>query len=245
MVPFRQLVSLFGILFVVGIALTVPLFNFDLKKFVHSSLFIKIIFWVPIFIILIGLLYANNFIRLVFLLVLLAASLIEILRVVKKRRSWVFLTYYLVFAAGLSHFYFLQVGYSAQFINLLITLGFATVLADVAAFFAGNYLGRHKLPAVLNERKSWEGVVGELIGASAGIGLINIFVQPVISPWLLLPIGVGSIAGDLANSYMKRKANIKDWSMAIPGHGGFIDRLSSLAGSAALTFWFLKLTGLH
>jgi CDP-diglyceride synthetase len=38
--------------------------------------------------------------------------------------------------------------------------------------------------------------------------------------------------------------NIKDWSSAIPGHGGFIDRLSSIAGSTFLLYYFLKLTGI-
>jgi phosphatidate cytidylyltransferase len=47
--------------------------------------------------------------------------------------------------------------------------------------------------------------------------------------------------GDLANSYAKRLAGIKDWSRAIPGHGGFIDRLASLAGAATLLFYSLYL----
>lgn len=70
------------------------------------------------------------------------------------------------------------------------------------------------------------------------------FINPVISIWLFLPIGLGSVVGDLANSFVKRKINIKDWGKAIPGHGGFIGRLSSLAGSAVCMFYFLRITGL-
>ena len=62
--------------------------------------------------------------------------------------------------------------------------------------------------------------------------------------WLGLPIGLGSAAGDLTNSYVKRQLGIKDWSKLLPGHGGFTDRLSSLSGAAMVLFYTLLLFGL-
>jgi phosphatidate cytidylyltransferase len=244
MVPLKNLTLSFAVLLLAGLALTLPLYKFNFRKFVRTPIFVKIISWVPIFAVLVSLLYADSFIRLVFLLSVLMICLVELIWVSGKP-SKLYVIYYLLFAAGLAHLILLGTSYQSHFINLIITLSLATVLADVAAFFMGNYFGRHHLPSFLNDRKSWEGVAGELIGALAGILIVNQFIVPVISLWLFLPIGIGAIAGDLANSYVKRRAGIKDWSRAIPGHGGFIDRLSSLAGSAALTFYFLKLTGLH
>lgn len=243
-VPLGNLVALFCALLVVGIVLTIPLYRFNLQKFIKSKLFVKIMFWVPIFLVLLGVLYANQQIRLTVLLLLILAALGELIKKYSSRYKTILITYFLLFATALGHFYFVGTVYQTQFINLLITIAFATVLADVTAFFFGNYFGIHKLPAVLNKNKSWEGVLGELVGAFLGVLLVNSFVEPVLSLWLFIPIGLGSVVGDITNSFVKRKIDIKDWSRVIPGHGGFIDRLSSIAGSVVLTFYYLKITGL-
>jgi phosphatidate cytidylyltransferase len=243
LVPLARLVTLFSVLLAAGMLLTLPLYRFDYRRFIKSKLFIKIIFWIPIFIIFVSLLYASNSVRLVVLLVLLGVALGELIRVLQRQKASLSipLVYFLGFGIALMHFYAIGITYRAQAVNLLITICFASVLADVTAFFMGNYIGKHKLPTMLNKNKSWEGVAGQLIGAFIGVLLVNAFIVPV-SPFLLfLPIGIGSAAGDLANSYVKRLVNTKDWSNNIPGHGGYLDRLSSLAGAAVLTFYFLKL----
>jgi phosphatidate cytidylyltransferase len=140
--------------------------------------------------------------------------------------------------------FFAESFFNKYIVNLLITLCFATVLSDAGAFLLGKYLGKHRLPEWLNNSKSWEGIVGQVLGSLVGILLVNFFVTPVVSVWLFLPVGAGCAIGDLANSFAKRNAHVKDWSRAIPGHGGFIDRLSSLAGSTLLMFYFLVLTRL-
>jgi CDP-diglyceride synthetase len=243
-VPIASLFRLFGVLLLGGIILCVPLFKFNLRKFAGSSLFVKILFWIPIFLIFVTVLYMNGPEQELVLDVLLIAALVEVSRRWHKPANRVTLgVYFFIFTYGLAHLAILKLTNPLRFTNILITLVTASVLADVAAFFLGNYLGRHKLPRFLNEQKSWEGVFGQVAGALIGIALVNAFVEPVITMWLFLPIGLGSALGDLANSFVKRRLGIKDWSRAIPGHGGFIDRLSSLSGSALLTFYFLRLGG--
>lgn len=238
MVPLKNLLILFATLFLLGGTLTLPLYGFGWRKFSRSSVFIKILFWIPIFIIFLGLLYAGGWEKTAFLATILLISLWEISRfAVKIPVLWF---YWIMFATALSHLFLLGHYYPGRFINILIALCLATVLADVAAYFCGNYLGRHKLPEFLNPKKSWEGVAGEVVGAGLGVLLTNVFVQPVFNNYVFLPIGLGAILGDLANSYFKRITDVKDWSEAIPGHGGFTDRLSSLAGSSLLVYWFLK-----
>ncbi|MBI1857027.1 phosphatidate cytidylyltransferase [Candidatus Saccharibacteria bacterium] len=225
---------------ILGLALTIPLFKFDLSKFLRSSLFVKILFWIPIFVVFLGVLYASNPLRSLILIGLFLASFIEVVRITEKAKDKLTpAVYFLFLTIGLVHFSLLNIRFADEFIRLLITISFASVLSDVTAFFFGNYLGKNKLPRALNPNKSWEGVAGQIIGAGIGVLLVNIFVQSVVHLWIFIPIGVGAATGDLANSYVKRKLGIKDWSNNIPGHGGFVDRLSSLVGSVVATFYFL------
>jgi phosphatidate cytidylyltransferase len=241
-IPLAQLVCVFTVLLAAGTLFTVPLFKFNWHKFLHSNLFIKIIFWIPIFGIFLAALYMGNPARLVLLTILLAISLMEFISVLRTRAySLLPCVYFLLFSLALAHLILIEKFQSTEFVNLLITMTFASVLADVTAFFLGNYFGYHKLPVALNKNKSWEGVAGQILGAFFGVLIVNTFINPVLSLWLFLPIGLGSAAGDLANSFVKRRLNIKDWSKAIPGHGGLIDRLSSFAGSVIITFYCLKI----
>jgi len=114
---------------------------------------------------------------------------------------------------------------------------------DVAAYFIGSLVGRHKLAPHISPKKSWEGF---LAGALACVGV-----------WAVLPLvpGVGislglalltggavalsSVIGDLAESRMKREAGVKDSGTSLPGHGGFLDRLDSLILVCLVAYWVL------
>ena len=79
------------------------------------------------------------------------------------------------------------------------------------------------------------------MGAFLGILLLN-YVLGLNYSWLLfLPIGIGAAVGDMVNSIAKRINGIKNWSNLIPGHGGFLDRFCSLAGSVTLVYYYIKL----
>ncbi|HKU54932.1 MAG TPA: phosphatidate cytidylyltransferase, partial [Rhizomicrobium sp.] len=55
-----------------------------------------------------------------------------------------------------------------------------------------------------------------------------------VSALLGAGIAVAALLGDLAASWVKRRAGIKDYSGVIPGHGGVLDRFDSLIGAGAL-----------
>lgn len=242
-VPLKSLMVTFVWLFMLGIVLTLPLYTFNYKKFIRTDLFIKILFWIPIFAMFLFVLYVNNTVRLVLLVILLTSALIEFVRVARyKTNKPILIAYFVFFTLSLGHFYLIGRRYPAAFVGLLIMLCFVTVLSDVTAFFFGNYLGKHKLPRLFNNKKSWEGVFGQVVGGFLGILAVTTFIVHVPTLWLFLPLGIGCVVGDLANSFAKRQADIKDWSNAIPGHGGFIDRLSSIAGSCVALYYFLLLT---
>jgi phosphatidate cytidylyltransferase len=244
-VPLLNLVIVFGFVFVVGIILCLPLLQNDYKKSLKTSLFIKIFFWIPIFMVFLAVLYSTNFDRTVFLAVFLVATFLEFKFKLKQAENKIVLyVFFSIFAIGLGHLFVMGYVFDKVFVNLLITLGFATALSDATAYLLGKYWGKHKLPEWINNSKSWEGVVGQLLGSLAGVLLVNYFVEPVVTIWLFAPIGIGCTIGDLANSFAKRNAHTENWSKAIPGHGGFIDRSASVAGSTILMFYFLVLSRL-
>ena len=114
---------------------------------------------------------------------------------------------------------------------------------DVAAFFAGRAIGGPKLWPAVSPRKTWSGFVGGLAaGTAAGLLLAS-------AAWragFALPAGWGTIAlasalasvasqaGDLAESALKRRFEVKDSGWLIPGHGGVMDRLDGFAAVCIL-----------
>ncbi len=126
---------------------------------------------------------------------------------------------------------------------LLATMAVVWV-ADIAAYFAGRALGKHKLAPNISPGKTWEGAAGALVG----VMIYGMAIRPLLQLenmhsglWVLLlvVITVVSIVGDLFESLLKRKAGIKDSSNVLPGHGGVLDRIDSLTSTLPVVAFFL------
>lgn len=110
--------------------------------------------------------------------------------------------------------------------------------ADTGAYFAGHRFGRHKLAPQVSPGKTWEGVAGGLLVASAlavGTGLYGFrFTPGDQAVWLVLTMVVAlvSVLGDLFESRVKRAAGVKDSGVLIPGHGGVLDRIDAFTAAA-------------
>ena len=220
-----KLTVLFITIFVFGYFLSSLLYAHKNKKFNGSMLQRKVFMWLPIFFVF--LLYINTGLisQLVVTGIVITGIMLDLFsKINKSSTKFLLTTYALLVSLGI--LCALQI--VDQNNNLLIAVVFSSVMSDVFAFFFGNYIGRHKLPKALNSRKSWEGVLGQLVGALFGILLVNMFVTNVPIAWFIV-IGAASATGDLLNSYIKRKEGFKDWSNRIPGHGGYLDRFSSLS----------------
>ncbi len=245
-VPDLRVVVVALALFIGGFLLCLPIYKGHLKALLHSKLGMKILMWIPIFFVFLFIVNTSSRIQILLLVVLLICVFVEWLHIIKRKGNiFVADVFIVLLVVSLNYSVYLGITLPFYFPLLLTMIWFATVLSDVMAFFLGTYIGLHKLPARLNNHKSWEGVLGQLIGAYLGVWLVRACITSVLPLSLWLPIGIGCVLGDLANSYTKRQLGIKDWGSALPGHGGFIDRLSSLAGSVALTYWFLSYTGLR
>ena len=103
------------------------------------------------------------------------------------------------------------------------------VATDIGAFFAGKTIGGPKVCAAISPNKTWAGLLGGM-GAAA---LVAIALQSQV-PWpngalsaVLVSIIITLLAqgGDFFESWLKRKAGVKDSGNVLPGHGGVLDRL--------------------
>ena len=227
-------------LIIIGTVLCLPLYKWDMRALLRSELFTKIIWWIPLYLVLIGLL----FFELPFATLLVITLLILAFKEFQRHGSHppkLLETSYLVFFALASFSIILIFGIFPTLVAVHITLiiSFASVLSDVCAFFFGKFLPKHPLPHWINPGKSWEGVAGQVIGAFIGAALLFLATDIKASWLLVLVIGIASAAGDLFNSIVKRRLGIKDWGNTIPGHGGVLDRMSSLSTAFFVSFWVL------
>jgi phosphatidate cytidylyltransferase len=115
-------------------------------------------------------------------------------------------------------------------------------IADIGAYFSGKAFGRHKLAPSISPGKSWEGAVGGwiavlvLAAASTEIPMLSdTFATQIRMKWggigfvmVMTIIAAASVAGDLFESQLKRRAEVKDSSGLLPGHGGVLDRIDAL-----------------
>lgn len=131
--------------------------------------------------------------------------------------------------------------------GILLTLGLAAALSDIAAFTVGNLLGSHKLAPALSPNKTWEGVLGNLLGAYLGVFLMGFAVPADLQALLLLTlpivVAIGAVWGDLLESLIKREFQVKDAGTWLPGFGGLLDRIDSLIIVIPLVYYYLRLIG--
>jgi phosphatidate cytidylyltransferase len=137
--------------------------------------------------------------------------------------------------------------YGRYFILIAFVLAF---LSDTGAYFAGLYLGKHKLAPVISPKKTVEGMIGGVLAAIVGMLLYTLVLDlafdffQVNYLYAVLYGVVGSLAsvfGDLSFSVIKRQCGIKDYGNLIPGHGGILDRFDSMMIVAPLVEAFLLL----
>ncbi len=129
---------------------------------------------------------------------------------------------------------------------VVLTIMFAW-FGDTGGYFAGRFLGKHKLYEAVSPKKTVEGAIGGLGGSVLGAMLAHFWFLPslplVHGVVLALVAGALGQAGDLGESVLKRSTGVKDSGAIVPGHGGILDRVDALLVTSAVTFlysiWFL------
>ncbi len=121
---------------------------------------------------------------------------------------------------------------------------------DTFAYFTGKKLGKHPLAPAISPKKTWEGFLGGILGAAAGLFLVWLVFKDsfpfslAVSIGLVIVVSIFGPAGDLVESQIKREAGVKDSGVLLPGHGGFFDRFDALLlSSVAVSFYLGILYG--
>ena len=147
---------------------------------------------------------------------------------------------------------------------LIVFILFSVWGGDIAAYYVGKNIGKHKLAPVVSPNKSWEGAIASVV-ASVGIALLVFHFRdsinalfthepdaPVLQPnhlgWaeivlLGLITNVAAQFGDLFESALKRGAGVKDSGTLLPGHGGLLDRIDALLFAVPVVWYYAELAG--
>ncbi|ODN71145.1 phosphatidate cytidylyltransferase [Methylobrevis pamukkalensis] len=108
---------------------------------------------------------------------------------------------------------------------------------DSCAYFAGRALGGPKLWPRVSPKKTWSGAIGGALSAVlAGLllALVAGLPSPAVVAGIAFILSVVSQLGDLGESAVKRRFDVKDSGTIIPGHGGIMDRVDGLIPAAIL-----------
>jgi phosphatidate cytidylyltransferase len=125
-----------------------------------------------------------------------------------------------------------------QNVKLMFFLVLIVELSDVLQYVWGKSLGRHPVAPSISPNKTWEGLIGGGLTATAiGAGLwwVTPF-SPVVASVMASLLVVMGFVGGLIMSAIKRDRGVKDYGTMIEGHGGILDRIDSLCFAAPVFF---------
>jgi phosphatidate cytidylyltransferase len=132
-------------------------------------------------------------------------------------------------------------------LNFLVIVTVSVAVADIAAYAVGAAVRGPKLVPRVDPSKTWGGVLGSLIGATVGVALL----WPVVpQEWsvaavvaLVLVLAVGSVWGDLTESFIRTAFQTEARSTMLLGYGGVLGRVASLLMAFPLCYYALILVG--
>lgn len=127
---------------------------------------------------------------------------------------------------------------------VLVILFALIVISDSAQYFSGRAFGRHKLAPVISPKKTVEGAIGGLVASMLVAPWLGSLWLAAVPAWQMALLGgviaIAGMAGDLFESWLKRRAGVKDSGNLIPGHGGILDRIDAWLFAAPLYYVFLR-----
>ena len=125
---------------------------------------------------------------------------------------------------------------------VVLALGFAW-LSDTGGYFAGRFLGKHKLYEAVSPKKTVEGALGGLAATLLFAVVAHVwFLQSLpLGDALALAVLAGALGqlGDLGESLIKRSVGVKDSGAILPGHGGILDRLDAVIVTSAVCYLYV------
>lgn len=127
-----------------------------------------------------------------------------------------------------------------QYRPLLALLIICVSAHDMGAYCIGKLLGKHKLLARISPGKTWQGFGGGLVCVLGSLVIINVYQGSHATWYITLPAAIivscVATAGDLFESWLKRRAGLKDSGSLLPGHGGLLDRFDGMMSCIYLVY---------
>ena len=118
------------------------------------------------------------------------------------------------------------------------------MVSDTAQYYTGRAFGRRPLAPRVSPKKTIEGAIGGFVFGTALFVVLGAWWAPTLGVAARVVLGLAlvalGIAGDLFESFLKRRAGVKDSSNLIPGHGGVLDRIDALLFAAPIYFLALR-----
>ena len=119
---------------------------------------------------------------------------------------------------------------------------------DIGAYLIGKRFGKHKIIPAISPGKSVEGYIAGIAFSCIAALALRHWLLPDMRLLHIVILGVGLTIvgqmGDLAESLLKRGANVKDSGSLMPGHGGILDRCDSLIFITPAFYYYIRLMGL-
>jgi phosphatidate cytidylyltransferase len=218
--------------------------NTNIKKRIYTSL---------VLISLLIMMFFYSFIMIILLIVIAMIAWIEFYALISKivikntikekfLRS-LYKSLSLLYLSLLVYFIFSIESYYLDFKIYLLYSVLVSVFSDTGGFIFGKTFKGKKLTKI-SPNKTISGSIGSFIFS---LILIPIFYNELINQNLLImfiitiTISLTSQLGDLFISYLKRKANVKDTSDILPGHGGILDRIDGIIFAIPIGIYLFNL----
>jgi phosphatidate cytidylyltransferase len=209
---------LFSVICVMGFYEAAKLFNVTLDEKLYTILGISLIFS-----------FINPFFAGVFGSLLIASYVAYFQKEINLITPFIYPFFPIMLFYGL---------YSKYGMNVVIWLIAVVAFTDTFAYFIGKNFARKFIKngfCIISPNKSWEGVIGGIIGGSIIGGIVGSLFYPFFMAFgVSIVVSIVSVFGDLFESYLKRRAGVKDSGNILPGHGGVLDRIDSYLFAAPM-----------
>ena len=211
----------------------------------QSRILIAIVGFPSIIYVILNHILAFNMI-VVFCFALAFKEFIKIVKNFDNRTSWLFFGTVYIFGSMISLIYLRSIDSLGAPFTFLLFAG--VMINDSMAFIVGKTFGGPKILPKISPKKTYAGLFGGLFGSIIFIilcdkyflnGFPEFYLTDIDKIFLVFVFNIVGFFGDSFESLIKRKANIKDSSGLLLGHGGMLDRLDSLILTTPVTMFYV------
>lgn len=170
--------------------------------------------------------------------VLVFIVLFELPQLFNTAREWFFVPLYPIAPFAM----LIHLNMVSEYRFLLLMLFVMVTAHDMGSYIFGNLFGRRKICPTVSPGKTWEGFFGGFLTTCVTLFGILWFNRTMLAPRFMVyfsfTVCLLALTGDLFESWLKRRVQVKDSGDLLPGHGGFLDRFDGILFAVFLFYIF-------